>query len=228
MEELVGFLNENHAPKYDLIKVALAHHRFGWIHPFCNGNGRVVRLLTYSLLIKYGFNVKTGGRVLNPTAVFCNDRDKYYAMLSCADKGTNENLEQWCIYVLQGILEELQKVDQLTDFKFLRDKILTPALTFARERELITAMEEKILHIAASKGIVKIADLTIAMPDMTAAQRTYQMKKLVERNMLQPIKEGARQYSIGFSNSYLMRGVIRALSNEGFISSALDNVHEKY
>jgi Fic family protein len=228
MEELVGFLNENHAPKYDLIKVALAHHRFGWIHPFGNGNGRVVRLLTYSLLIKYGFNVKTGGRVLNPTAVFCNDRDKYYAMLSCADKGTNENLEQWCIYVLQGILEELQKVDQLTDFKFLRDKILTPALTFARERELITAMEEKILHIAASKGIVKIADLTIAMPDMTAAQRTYQMKKLVERNMLQPIKEGARQYSIGFSNSYLMRGVIRALSNEGFISSALDNVHEKY
>jgi len=35
----------------------------------------VVRLLTYALLMKYGFNVNTGGRVLNPTAVFCNDRD---------------------------------------------------------------------------------------------------------------------------------------------------------
>jgi hypothetical protein len=46
----------------DFIKVALSHHRFGWIHPFRNGNGRVVRLLTYLLLIKYGFNVKTGGR----------------------------------------------------------------------------------------------------------------------------------------------------------------------
>ena len=75
-------VNENHPPKYDLIKVALAHHRFGWIHPFGNGNGRVVRLLTYALLIKYGFNVKAGGRVLNPTAVFCNDQDRYYAMFA--------------------------------------------------------------------------------------------------------------------------------------------------
>ncbi|MDP3331326.1 MAG: Fic family protein [Methylococcaceae bacterium] len=223
MQELVAFINESHPPKYDLIKVALAHHRFGWIHPFGNGNGRVVRLLTYALLIKYGFNVKTGGRVLNPTAVFCNDRDRYYSMLACADKGKREGLEEWCVYVLQGILDELRKVDQLTDFNFLSAKILTPALGYARERELITAMEEKILHITATNGITKAADLVIAMPAMTAAQRTYQVKKLVERNMLQPIKEGARQYTIGFSSSYLMRGVIRALSNEGFIPPALNN-----
>ena len=222
MQALVGFVNEANPPKYDLIKVALAHHRFGWIHPFGNGNGRVVRLLTYALLIKYGFNVKTGGRVLNPTAVFCNDRDRYYAMLACADKGSPEGLEEWCVYVLQGILEELRKVDQLTDFSFLSARILAPALTYARERELITAMEEKILHITANNGVAKAADLEPAMPAMTAAQRTYQIKKLVERNMLQPIKEGARQYTIGFSNSYLMRGVVRALSNEGFIPSALN------
>jgi Fic family protein len=224
MQELVGFINENHPPKYDLIKVALAHHRFGWVHPFGNGNGRVVRLLTYALLIKYGFNVKTGGRVLNPTAVFCNDRDQYYAMLACADKGSREGLEEWCVYVLQGILDELRKVDQLTDFSFLSARILAPALAYAKERELITAMEEKILHIAAKNGVAKAADLAVVMPTMNAAQRTYQIKKLVERNMLKPIKEGARQYTIGFSNSYLMRGVVRSLSNEGFIPSALDDM----
>ncbi|MDP1970885.1 MAG: Fic family protein, partial [Methylobacter sp.] len=205
MQNLVGFINENHPPKYDLIKVALAHHRFGWIHPFGNGNGRVVRLLTYALLIKYGFNVKTGGRVLNPTAVFCNDRDQYYSMLAQADKGTPEGLEAWCVYVLQGILDELRKVDRLTDFGYLKSRILVPALTYARERELITHMEEKVLLIAANNGIVKAADFTAVMPGMTTAQRTYQIKKLVEGNMLQPIKEGARQYIIGFSNSFLMR-----------------------
>lgn len=223
MQELVAFLNEKHPPKYDLIKVALAHHRFGWIHPFGNGNGRVVRLLTYTLLIKYGFNVKTGERVLNPAAVFCNDRDKYYSMLAYADKATNEGLEQWCIYVLQGILKELQKVDRLTNFDFLSDRILAPALIYAKERKLVTATEEKILHIVAKKGIAKKADLTIAMPDMTDAQRTYQIKKLLDRNMLQPVSEGARQYYIVFSNNYLMRGVIRSLSNENFISAALTN-----
>lgn len=222
MQELMAFINENHPPKYDLIKVALAHHRFGWIHPFGNGNGRVVRLLTYALLIKYGFKVKAGGRVLNPTAVFCNDRDQYYAMLAHADTSDQEGLEAWCVYVLQGILDELRKVDRLTDFGYLGDRILLPAISFARERALITAMEEKILHISARSGVAKAADLAAAMPGMSAAQRTYQIRKLVERKMLQPIKEGARQYTIGFSNNYLLRGVVRALSNEGFIPSTLN------
>lgn len=90
MQELVSFINRDDSPKYALMKVALAHHRFGWIHPFGNGNGRVVRLLTYALLMKYGFIVNTGGRVLNPTAVFCNDRDKYYTMLGLVDTGTQQ------------------------------------------------------------------------------------------------------------------------------------------
>ena len=222
MQELVAFINENHPPKYDLIKVALAHHRFGWIHPFGNGNGRVVRLLTYALLIKYGFNVKVGGRVLNPTAVFCNNRDQYYTMLARADTGSPEGLEAWCIYVLQGILDELRKVDRLTDFGYLSDRVLAPALSYARKRELITAMEEAVLHIAAKSGVAKAADLAAAMHGMTPAQRTYQIKKLVERKMLQPIKEGARQYTIGFSNNYLIRGVVRALSDEGFIPATLN------
>jgi Fic family protein len=221
MQELVAFINRADAPKYDLIKVALAHHRFGWIHPFGNGNGRVVRLLTYALMIKYGFNVKAGGRVLNPTAVFCSDRDQYYAMLASADVGTPAGLEQWCLYVLQGVLLELNKVDQLTQYDYLKSKILVPALSFARSRALITAQEEAVLLASVKFGIAKAADLSVAMPGLSAAQRTYQIKKLVERKMLHPITPNARQYTLGFDNSYLIRGVIHALSNESFISVPL-------
>jgi len=221
MQELVAFINRADAPKYDLIKVALAHHRFGWIHPFGNGNGRVVRLLTYALLIKYGFNVKSGGRVLNPSAVFCSDRDQYYAMLACADVGTPAGLERWCLYVLQGVLLELNKVDQLTQYDYLKSKILLPALAYARSRTLITAQEEAVLLASVKSGIAKAADLSAAMPGMSAAQRTYQIKKLVERKMLHPIAPNARQYTLGFDNSYLMRGVIHVLSQESFISAPL-------
>lgn len=91
MDELLSFVNEKGPDKYDLLKTAIAHHRFTWIHPFGNGNGRVVRLLTYALLIKYGFNVKDG-KILNPTAVFCNDRDFYYEKLSEADTGNDDAL----------------------------------------------------------------------------------------------------------------------------------------
>jgi Fic family protein len=221
MQELVSFINRADAPKYDLIKVALAHHRFGWIHPFGNGNGRVVRLLTYALLIKYGFNVQAGGRVLNPTAVFCNDRAQYYDMLACADEGTAAQLEKWCSYVLEGILTELQKVDQLTHYDNLKKRVLVPALTYARSRDLITGQEEAVLLTAVKLGVVKASDLGTAMPGLNSAQRTYQIKKLVERKMLQPIAPNARQYSIGFINNYLLRGVVDALSVEGFISVPL-------
>lgn len=159
MAELVQFINRPDPAKYDLIKVALAHHRFAWVHPFGNGNGRAVRLLTYTLLIKYGFNVKAGGRVLNPTAVFCNDRDQYYAMLGKADTGTPEGREAWCVYVLSGMLDELRKVDQLTDATYLIERILTPALRYARERELVTPMEERVLLETARQGIAKASEI---------------------------------------------------------------------
>ena len=182
----------------------------------------MVRLLTYALLIKHGFNVAVGGRVLNPTAVFCNDRDKYYNMLAHADSGEKNELEKWCTYVLAGVLDELEKVDRLTDFEYLQNKILIPAIGYAKEREFITSQEMDILIIAATKGVAKASDLSAPLlKSQTAAQKTYQIKKLVERQMLAPVTKGARQYTFGFSNNHLMRSVIWALSKEGFIPKAL-------
>ncbi len=222
MEELVRFVNQADAPKYDLMKVALAHHRFAWIHPFGNGNGRVVRLVTYALLMKYGFRVSADdGRLLNPAAVFCADRDHYYAMLALADQGTDEGLEQWCTYVLTGVRDELRKVDRLADYRTLKTDVLMPALAHARERQLVTAQEEAVLSIAIKRGVVKAGDLTAAMPGLGLAQRTYQIKKLVDSRMLQPIRVGARQYTVGFANNMLLRGVVRALTDQGFVSAAL-------
>ena len=221
MGELVTFINHNDAPKYDLMKVALAHHRFAWVHPFGNGNGRVVRLLTYAMLIKYGFQVNGIGRVLNPAAVFCADRNRYYTMLGQADAGTNDGLEQWCTYVLTGVRDELNKVDRLADYTHLQAKVLLPAVAFARERQHITAQEAAVLATTIKAGVVKAGDLEAALPGLNANQRTYQIRKLVELGMLQPIKAGARQYSIGFSHTMLLRGVVRALTHEGFIPAAL-------
>lgn len=221
MAELMTFINAGDPPKYDLMKVALAHHRFAWIHPFGNGNGRVVRLLTYALLIKYGFRVSDMGRLLNPAAVFCADREKYYLMLSQADKGTSEGLEDWCTYVLTGVSGELRKVHQLADYTYLTSKILRPAIAYARSRQHITPQEEAILNATVKQGVVKSGDLESAMQNLKPSQRTYQIKKLVESGMLQPTHEGARQYALGFTHNLLLRSVIGALLTEGFIPAAM-------
>lgn len=222
MEELVNFVNKDNPSKYDLMKVALAHHRFGWIHPFGNGNGRVVRLFTYALLIKYGFNVTTGGGILNPTAVFCNDRNKYYEMLAIADKGDADSLEQWCTYVLEGILTELKKIDQLNEYDWLKKKILLPALQIAIERQRVTALEAQIIRYGIENPEFKASDLDHIFGDMTRAQRTYQIRKLNEGKLIQPITSGARSYYVCFLHSSLFRGVIDCLRKEGFISKPLE------
>lgn len=221
MDDLVQFVNRADASKYDLMKVALAHHRFGWIHPFSNGNGRVVRLLTYMLLIKYGFNVGAVGRVLNPTAVFCNDREKYYEMLAIADAGDDASLEAWCEYVLSGVLAEIKKLDMLTNYDYLRSNILSPALTLARERAWITPDEIAVLKIAmeSDEGVVKSRDLQPALADLNDNQRTYRIKQLVADKILAPTHDGARQYTLCFRNNRLLRGVISALVDEGFVPS---------
>lgn len=217
MSELTDFINQDHPQKYDLLKMALAHHRFCWIHPFGNGNGRVVRLLSYAMLIKYGFNVQAGGRVLNPTAVFCNDRNAYYEKLAGADTGTNEGLEDWSLYVLGGVRQELEKIDNLLRYDYLRRQILVPALEYSKARELITEQERAVLSMAIEQKEFRAGDVDSVLPKLTARQRTYLISKLQENHMIRPVKPGGRTYVVNFTNSYLLRSVIHALENKGFI-----------
>lgn len=220
MNELVDFINKKDNEKYDLIKTALAHHRFVWVHPFGNGNGRVVRLLTYALLIKYGFRVKEG-QLLNPTAVFCNDREKYYENLSIADVGGQESLLNWCEYVLTGICEEISKVHKLLNHEYLSSNILRPTISRSRERKIITKEEEAVLRLAVQNQVIKANDVRKVLPSLTQRQVTHQISKLKENGMLVPLKENGREYSISVSNNYLMRSLIVALEHEGFIPKFL-------
>jgi Fic family protein len=216
MEDLIEFINKNDSHKYDLLKTALAHHRFAWIHPFRNGNGRTVRLLTYAMLVKQGFRVDTG-RILNPTAVFCNDRQKYYDLLASADSEQEADLLNWCEYVLSGLRSEIEKIDRLLDYKFLATKILIPAVIFARERKIITEVEGKVLAIAITEQIFQAGDLKPAFPKKVPAEISRIIRRLKEKNMVVSIAENERKYYINFYNNYLLRGIIEILKQEGFL-----------
>lgn len=124
--------------------------------------------------------------------------------------------------MLEGILLELQKVDRLTRYDYIEQKILVPALRLSRERQLITPDEHQVLLEVVRLKSAKSADLKKVMPKLTDNQRTYQIKKLVELNMLQSIYPGARQYAIRFTHNYLLRGVIQALTEEGFVPGFME------
>ncbi|GBE37677.1 fic/DOC family protein [bacterium BMS3Bbin08] len=217
-DELVDFINQKKQKKYDLLITAIAHHRFAWIHPFDNGNGRVVRLLTYAMLIKQGFNVKMG-RIINPTAIFCINRDRYYEMLSQADRGRDSDILAWCEYVLKGLLEEIHKIDRLLDRDYLVQKILMPALDFCLDRENIMKREHAILKSSITTDNMELtaSDLEKIIPGKLPSEKSRILRKLKQKKMLVPVKEKARKYIIHFKHSYLLRGVIESLTHEGFI-----------
>ena len=217
MEELFSFLRDDASFQFDLIKVALAHHRLVWIHPFNNGNGRTVRLFTYALLLHYKFGVDIADRIINPTAIFCSDRDRYYQMLSEADSGEEDKLLAWCEYVLSGLKVEIEKVKRLCDYDYVQRRILMPALDQALEREHITDMEHKILLIAVKKKELQSADLQELFEHKSAATRSAAIKKLVNQGMLCPFDNNKRKYYLQFRNNFLLRSIMQALDKEGFL-----------
>ena len=220
MDELLTFLNSPDPPKYDLLKIALAHHRFAWIRPFSNGNGRTVRLFTYALLLKTGFRVggpRPATRLLNPTAVFCSDRDKYYEMLSLADTGTDEGLLSWCAYVLSGLKGELEKVGKLLDYDWLKKNILAPAISELHQKNGISNHERTILLLTLDKVVIRNQDIRPSLNSMSMVQTSRILAELRKRQLLVPAAGAERSYEIGITQSPLLRTVLRQLDRQGFL-----------
>lgn len=76
--KLVDWYNRDPDELRPIELAAILHHRFVWIHPFHDGNGRVARLLMNLALTRSGY----------PIAAILNvDRSKYYDTLKKADNG---------------------------------------------------------------------------------------------------------------------------------------------
>ncbi|MDD3030199.1 MAG: Fic family protein [Alphaproteobacteria bacterium] len=221
-DAFIRFINEEQRLQNQLLMVAIAHHRFMYIHPFDNGNGRMGRLLNYALLIKLGFNVV--GRVFNPSSVFYADRNKYYESLRAADSLRDEDLLKWAEYFLYGLKNQIEKINTLMDQKYTVNQILVPTLKSALDRQHITRQEYDVLFF-----LVRHHDMAIQSKDLEkigitgSSQKAYVMRKLRDKGMAVSVKGKPRTYTIKFTNNYLLRSVIRVLSAEGFVAESLDS-----
>lgn len=98
-----------------LIAAAASHHRLAWIHPFGDGNGRVVRIFTSSLLKAYGLN---GGGIWSISRGLARNRSQYYAKLAIADQDRQGDLDgrgtlsersliEFCEFFLSTMLDQM-------------------------------------------------------------------------------------------------------------------------
>lgn len=95
LDELIDFVVENPQNLNDIELATVFHHKFVWIHPFFDGNGRTVRLAMNLLLLKVGFT---------PAIILSTDRKKYYSALNAANNGNYYKLTLLMLQALERTL----------------------------------------------------------------------------------------------------------------------------
>ena len=124
-----------------LLALAAAHQRLGWVHPFIDGNGRVMRLHTHAVLSALGY---TNG-LWSPLRGFARSVDQYYARLADADlprrgdldgRGnlSEQGLVAWIDYVLDVCLDQVKFMDGLLDISAMERRIAA-CLTFEEQSQ---------------------------------------------------------------------------------------------
>lgn len=95
MDEMINYISNNPDNLQVVYLAALFHHRFVWIHPFFDGNGRVARLIMNLILMSGGYP---------PAIILKQDRKKYYTALDLANNG---NYKKFFQLILQAVERSL-------------------------------------------------------------------------------------------------------------------------
>lgn len=107
-----------------LLQIVAAHHRFAWIHPFLDGNGRVGRLLTHAWLRSAGI---MGTGLWSISRGLGRNKDQYLSRLQQADQPRQGNydgrgnlsqkaLDEFCEFVLKVAMDQVDFMQN--NFKF--------------------------------------------------------------------------------------------------------------
>ncbi|MFK4788865.1 Fic family protein [Microbacterium sp. ZW T5_56] len=219
MAELLRFANLERPPHEQMMQIALAHHRFVWVHPFRNGNGRVSRLFTYAMLRRTIFATR-GFSALNPAAVFGNDRSAYISALEAADSLSDDGTKVWLSFFATGIRDDLARLVLLQDHAYVADKLVLPALDSLLRDGLISLAMREVLAVVLQRGTVKAGDLAGVLPG-DASQRSRAIRELIDRRLLRRTQEGTRFYQLLLSRGPLAPRLIRRLDELGHLPRML-------
>jgi Fic family protein len=117
-----------------LVTTAIAHHRFNFIHPFPDGNGRVSRLLSHAMLHVAGVGAQGLWSISRGLARGLSDRSEYKSQMDAADAPRQGDLdgrgnlslralEQFVLWFCRVAADQLQFMGQLFDLTTLGDRL---------------------------------------------------------------------------------------------------------
>jgi Fic family protein len=112
------------------LAIAAAHHRFLWIHPFLDGNGRVARLMSHAMLLELG----VGSALWSVSRGLARNSAEYKRLLMAADEPrrgdldgrgalTHSGLVEFCEFFLTTCLDQVRYMSELLEPAELQRRI---------------------------------------------------------------------------------------------------------
>ena len=199
-EHLRDFMNR-FAEAYDprgmsktqqVIAVAAAHHRFSWIHPFLDGNGRVARLMSHAWLAR----LDVGDSLWSVARGLARTSDRYKALLIVADEPRRHDTDG------RGTLSQAGFIEFC---KFFLDTCIDQVAFMERLLEPTTLVEriQRYVESAGAKGEIHPRAFTL----------------LRDALLMGKVERSAAAALLGVTDRQA-RTIVAALLDRGFLQSA--------
>ena len=170
-----------------LLAALAYHHRLAFVHPFEDGNGRVVRMMTHMHLHRLGLS----SPFWSLSRGLARHQNEYYGRLRAADQPRLGDLDgpgqlsqkaliQFVEFMLQVCIDQIEYIEKAMDLASLRVR-LEKIVAFEQQFIARGIKQEmaRALHILLTQGVVIRADFKVysGLHDRVASD---QLKKLVD------------------------------------------------
>lgn len=195
MTELVDWINNAVSEVPVPIIAAITHYQFATIHPYYDGNGRVARLLTNTVLHQQGYGLRG---IYNLEEYYARNLQGYYAAL---DVGPGHNyymgraevdITEWIAYFVMGMAVSFETVcATMRSAAEVGDDSAWIRSLDARQRQILTLFDSwsevttsqiaEILQLSprGARAVVQhwVQDGFLAIADASKRGRTYRLAR---------------------------------------------------
>jgi Fic family protein len=181
MQELVTWTNKTFEEDtlHPLLTIAVFVYEFLSIHPFQDGNGRLSRLLTTLLLLKYGYDFVLFSSFEN--LIEERKRDYYRALMDGQQKRGQtdqpEIIEKWVLFFLDSLLTLTQRLTEKRQAYFT-------------VKEYLNERQKQILDILRKNSPIQLAEINRILPEISRSTLKRDLSILVERRLLTQVGNG--------------------------------------
>lgn len=172
-----------------ILSIATAHHRFNYIHPFPDGNGRVSRLMSHAMAHKAGVVAHGLWSVSRGLARGLISRNEYKAKMDLADSPRHNDfdgrgnlsladLNTFTEWFLDVCIDQITFMSEMFDLEGLKKRLAKLVYALDLKSEAAYLLEAALLQGQFERGE---APRLTGLPERTARRV---LKDLVDRGLL--------------------------------------------